>query len=228
MPRNTALPAAPGRPAPALLRRAAALALAATALVHASLAAGAAPGTASLPHVSPVAVSPAGAAPITAAAPATPATPTAPAAKAAAPAAMPLLSAKELRALLDANRGRVVLINFWATFCAPCIKEIPELVRLERELGPRGLTLVGVALDEPADRTTRVEPFRAKYFPDFPTWLRSEADMDALVSAVDPAWNEILPTSYIIGRDGKVVRRIQGGKSYEAFREAVLPALGEG
>jgi thiol-disulfide isomerase/thioredoxin len=141
---------------------------------------------------------------------------------------MPLISAQELRALLDRNRGRVVLLNFWATFCAPCIKEIPELVKLERELGPQGFTLVGVALDEPSDRTVRVEPFRAKYFPDFPTYLRGEPDMDALVSAVDAAWNEILPTSYVIGRDGKVVHRIQGGKSYEAFRAAVLPALGGG
>lgn len=165
--------------------------------------------------------------PVASASPATSAAPAA-AAKPAPAAAIPLLTAKDLRALLEKHRGRVVLVNFWATFCAPCIREIPELVRLERELGPRGFTLVGVALDEPADRATRVEPFRAKYFADFPTYLRNEADMDALVSALDPAWNEILPTSYIVGRDGKVVRRIQGGKSYEAFREAVLPALGGG
>ncbi len=48
---------------------------------------------------------------------------------------------------LSSFRGRVVLINFWGTWCAPCLKEIPELVRLSRDLTPHGLEVVGIAVD---------------------------------------------------------------------------------
>jgi hypothetical protein len=47
--------------------------------------------------------------------------------------------------------------------------------------------------------------------------------VDALVSVVDPAWNEVLPTTYIVGRDGKLAQRLQGIRSYEEFRSAVVP-----
>ena len=55
--------------------------------------------------------------------------------------------------------------------------------------------------------------------------MSDEPDMDTVVSVVDPAWNEILPTTYLIGRDGQVARRIQGRKSLEEFRALVLELL---
>ena len=130
------------------------------------------------------------------------------------------------RHALETFRGRYVLLNLWATWCAPCLREIPDLVRLEAELAPRGVALIGVSMDEPDDGA-RVAEFRAKYFPAFPTWLRSERELDAIASVVDPAWNEVLPTTYLLGRDGKVARRVQGAKTHEEFRaliEAVLAA----
>jgi thiol-disulfide isomerase/thioredoxin len=128
------------------------------------------------------------------------------------------VTAAQLRQVLEKKHGNVVVLNLWATWCAPCIKEIPDLMRLEQDLGPRGVRLVGVAMDEPRELATRVEPFRLKFFPQFFTYARAETEMDAQVSFLDPAWNEILPTTYFIGRDGKVLRRVQGIKTYEQFR----------
>jgi thiol-disulfide isomerase/thioredoxin len=129
------------------------------------------------------------------------------------------------RAGLDSMRGKVVLLNVWATWCGPCLKEIPDLLAVERELGAKGLVLAGLSVDDTAD-LARVEAFRQKYFPEFRTFVRDAGDMDAVVSVVDPAWNEIVPTSYLIGRDGRVIERIQGKKSREEFRQAALAALG--
>jgi len=159
---------------------------------------------------------------------ATPAPATAAAAgAAAATAALPtqLINPAGLAKLLAERRGKVVVLNLWATWCVPCLREIPDLVALEKEFGARGLTLVGLGMDDPGALAEQVEPFRSKNFPAFRTWLRSEPDMDALVSVVDPAWNEILPTTYLIGRDGKVLKKIQGKRTLEQFRELVQEIL---
>ncbi|MGE0583035.1 MAG: TlpA family protein disulfide reductase [Steroidobacteraceae bacterium] len=142
----------------------------------------------------------------------------------ATPAAIPTVDAAGLRRLLDARHGKVVVLNLWATWCAPCLREIPDLVRLEKEFGPRGVALVGVSMDEPGDGA-RVAAFHAKYFPAFPTWLRTERELDAIASVVDPAWNEVLPTTYLLGRDGKVARRVQGAKTHEEFRALIAGIL---
>jgi thiol-disulfide isomerase/thioredoxin len=131
----------------------------------------------------------------------------------------------ELRATLADRNGKVVLVNFWATWCRPCLKELPELQALEAKLAPRGFELLAVSLDEPADGETVVAPFLARWFPGLRTLIRTTRDMDATVSVLDPAWNEVLPTSYIVGRDGKVAARLQGGKSAAEFEAAVLPLL---
>ncbi len=148
----------------------------------------------------------------------------APAAGAAGAPAIARVSAAELRRLLDAQRGKVVVLNLWATWCAPCLREIPDLLRLEKEFAARGVALIGVSMDEPDDGE-RVAGFHAKYFPAFRTWLRSERELDAIASVVDPAWNEVLPTTYLLGRDGKVVRRVQGAKTHEEFRALLESAL---
>jgi len=133
----------------------------------------------------------------------------------------------ELRAALDARKERVVLVNFWATWCRPCLKEMPELLDLEKKYSARGFELLAVSLDDPADRETVVRPFLAKWFPELRSLIRRSPDMDSMVSVVDPAWNEVLPTSYVLDGSGKVRARLQGGKPVAEFEAAILPLLPE-
>jgi thiol-disulfide isomerase/thioredoxin len=132
----------------------------------------------------------------------------------------------ELRAALDARKGRVVLVNFWATWCRPCLKELPDLLALEQKYAARGFDLLAVSLDDPADLEAVVQPFVTKWFPSLRTLIRRSPGMDAMVSVVDPAWNEVLPTSYVLDRNGRVVALLQGGKSAAEFEAAILPLLG--
>jgi len=131
----------------------------------------------------------------------------------------------EFRAALDARQERVVLVNFWATWCRPCLKELPALIGLEKKYAARGFELLAVSLDDPADQETIVRPFLAKWFPELRSLIRRSPDMDSMVSVVDPAWNEVLPTSYVLDGSGRVRARLQGGKPVEEFEAAILPLL---
>jgi len=126
---------------------------------------------------------------------------------------------------LEAREGRVVLVNFWATWCRPCLEEIPALMALEQELGARGFELVAISLDNAEDLETLVAPFMDRWFPEFETFISLERDMDSIVSVVDPYWNEVLPTSYVFDRDGSLAKRIQGGSTAEEFAAEITPLL---
>ncbi len=135
------------------------------------------------------------------------------------------IDAAQLRQVLDSHRGQVVLLNFWATWCRPCLKEIPELTALAEQYREQGVRLVAVSLDEPGDLQGVVRPFMQKWFPAFTSYARLTPDMDSMVSVVDAAWNELLPTSYILDQTGKVSVRIQGGKPVAEFEAALRPLL---
>ncbi len=115
-------------------------------------------------------------------------------------------------------RGKVVLVNFWASWCAECRPEMPVLERLHRELGPRGLAVVGINAREDAAKVRRYATQLGLTFP--------------LVLDVDGRINDQygvigLPTTFLIGRDGRAVAfavgaREWGGAPGHALIEALL------
>ena len=141
------------------------------------------------------------------------------------PGRLERLSADGLKQWLSAHRGEVIVINLWATWCRPCLEEIPELVRLAEAYAGEGVVVVGIAMDDPADLDSVVAPFKAKWFPGFRSFMRDELEFDTLVSVLDPTWNEILPTSYLLNRSGQLAGTLAGGKSYEEFEALIKPLL---
>jgi len=142
---------------------------------------------------------------------------------AAATAPVEPIDAAGLAELLRASRGQVLVVNLWATWCAPCLREIPELVQLGEDLGPQGLRVIGISLDD-ADSTSVVEEFRDRWFPAFETY-QSSVEWYALVEALDPDWSSVLPTSFVVDRSGARVATLAGAQSYETFADAVEPLL---
>lgn len=137
------------------------------------------------------------------------------------------VDADQFKAALDTRKGQIVLVNFWATWCRPCLKELPELTALASGYRERGVRLVAVSLDEPNDLAGIVKPFLKDKFPELDTLTRATPDMDGLVSVLDQAWNEVLPTSYVLDRTGRVRTKIQGGRPIAEFEAAVEKLLAE-
>lgn len=135
------------------------------------------------------------------------------------------LSTAAFKSELDKYKGRVLVVNVWATWCVPCLREIPDLLTLQRDYADQGVALMGIAVDEPTPGAAEVERFRQRYFPQFLTYARQGPDLDELTRVIDPAWNEVVPTTYVIGRDGQIIQRIQGKRTLEQFRALLQQAL---
>lgn len=120
-------------------------------------------------------------------------------------AAMPAYSAR----LLDGGdfdvakeRGNVVLLNIWATWCGPCVFEIPELEAMHRKYGPRGFKVVGVSVDEEGPDVVR--EFAKKQEITYPLVHDPEGTLAALFEV------SVLPTSALVDRKGKIVWKQYG------------------
>ena len=133
--------------------------------------------------------------------------------------------ADELLPLMKSHRGKVVLVNFWATWCGPCIHEIPALIRLREKLDPSRFALVAISLDDQADAAWLVPEFIETRFPAWHSYLNAEFEDYLLVEELDPFWPGVMPANYVIGPDGSIVRTLLGGHSEEQFEEAVLAAM---
>jgi cytochrome c biogenesis protein CcmG/thiol:disulfide interchange protein DsbE len=114
-------------------------------------------------------------------------------------------------------RGKVVLLNFWATWCTPCKIEIPWFVEMEREFKDQGFAVVGVSMDE--DGWEAVKPFMADMKVNYRMVLGTE-EMAQLYGGV-----EALPTSFIIDRNGKVASVHMGIVSRNVFEEEIRALL---
>jgi len=117
----------------------------------------------------------------------------------------------------------VVLVNLWATWCTPCLREIPDLLARETELPAGDFRLLAISIDD-ARSESWVTEFKAKHFPTLLSFINSELDIDPLVSVIDPVWNETLRTSYSFNREGEVVKKVQGKKPTAFFREQLVAA----
>jgi cytochrome c-type biogenesis protein len=119
---------------------------------------------------------------------------------------------------LSSLRGRVVILNFWATWCIPCRAEIPQLNAMQHELGDKGLTIVGAALD---DTTEGVKDFQNDIKQEYTVLMGSDAVKQKLGGIPS------LPTTYIIDREGMIVNKIIGGRDRDGFESLVKPLLDE-
>ena len=119
---------------------------------------------------------------------------------------------------MDGHRGEVVLVNYWATWCGPCRDEMPGLIRLEEELGPKGLAVVGVSLDE-GDRK-KVKEFTEKYRVNYP--IAFPVPLSQMEQAM-----EGVPTTILVDRQGRVAKTYVGAVRERDFRADAEELLAE-
>ncbi len=111
-------------------------------------------------------------------------------------------------------RGKVVLVNFWGTYCGPCIKEMPKVVEAHRKFSARGYETIAVAVQR--DDPERVAQFAAKHALPFKVAIDGSGELGREFGNV-----RITPTVFLIDKNGKVLRRYVGKADWAEFHQLV-------
>lgn len=122
--------------------------------------------------------------------------------------------------------GKVVLLNFWATWCVPCIAEIPDLIALQNKYGPDGLVVVGISVDSSTDGvnppTSLVQSFVTSHQMNYPigmtrpSWYSAEYNYGGI---------PYIPDSFVIDRQNHIADEFVGTQTYTTFEQSVEPLL---
>jgi thiol-disulfide isomerase/thioredoxin len=126
--------------------------------------------------------------------------------------------------MLAAQKGKVVLVDFWATWCVPCRKEMPELAKLEVKLKAKGLVLIPISADEPENEAAARE-FLTKAGVKTQGYLKAPKDDDAFIRAIDPKWGGELPALVLYDKSGRKAQIWKGETSVATIEAAVAKLL---
>jgi peroxiredoxin len=119
---------------------------------------------------------------------------------------------------LSDYRGKVVILDFWATWCPPCIKEIPDFVELQKEYGDKGLIILGISLDQNPKQA--LPAFIKKYKVNYPILLTD--------GKVDKAFGGVtgIPTTFVIDQKGEIYKQYVGFRPKQVFETDIKALLG--
>jgi len=119
---------------------------------------------------------------------------------------------------LENYRGKVVLLDFWATWCKPCVKSMPALQKLHEQFAAREFSVLGIAIDEKGRKV--VEPFIKKHKITYPILLDAEEN---------PAWEtykvKVIPAMFLVNQQGQIVKQWIGEAEMKEVENAVVLLL---
>jgi thiol-disulfide isomerase/thioredoxin len=140
------------------------------------------------------------------------------------PAAVQNIDEAGFARVRERNRGRALMVNFWATWCEPCRDEFPGLVRLDQTYHSQGLSVVAISMDEP-ESVPSIREFLKQQQAPFGSYRHDFRDFVALVDSIEPRWGGGIPATFLYDRSGKLVHGWVGATRYEDFEREVRPLL---
>jgi len=122
--------------------------------------------------------------------------------------------------LVAAQKGKIVLADFWATWCVPCRKEMPQLVALQAKLKSRGIELIAISADEPEQEKAAIQFLKTNKVPGT-VYVKRPKDDEKFINAIDPKWSGALPALFVYDRSGKKVRSFIGETPMDQLEAAL-------
>jgi len=130
-----------------------------------------------------------------------------------------IVDSQELLKVLGQAKGSVVVMNFWATWCQPCIDETPELIKFYQEWTPKKIVFISVSVDHPDTTQERVVPFLKEKGVPFPVYVLKDRSPDAVGKTLGVEWEGGVPATFVFDK---------GGQLRKSWFEEITPAELEG
>ena len=132
---------------------------------------------------------------------------------------------KGFDALRAESKGRVLVLNFWATWCKPCIEEFPELLKLQRTYRSQGLDVIFVSIDDDAKVKQKVVAFLTKMKVTGRTYIKHTDDDEQFINAVHPKWSGAVPATLVYDANGRFVEMNVEQLNFFELEKIVKPLL---
>lgn len=133
--------------------------------------------------------------------------------------------APTIKRYIASQHGKVVVVDFWATWCLNCMAEFPTVVKLQRQYAGKGLVVIGVSQDVARDVPGRVKPFLARQHATFAEFLEQADDPEDFINAFDPKWQGDLPRTFIYDRRGQLVKELPASQSEKSLAATVREVM---
>lgn len=144
-----------------------------------------------------------------------------------APVEIRVLSTADAAAEVNAAKGQVAVVNFWATWCGPCVAEMPELSRFYKDFSPRGVQFFSLSVDHPDTVEDRVRPFGEAHHLPFPITVLDAPDPEAVDEAFSLEIGGAVPATVVYAPDGSEAAVWYEQISYEMLAETVSGLLAD-
>ena len=149
--------------------------------------------------------------------------------KAAAPAnseqVKGLLKPVEFARLREQLRGQVLVVNFWATWCGPCVAEFPEFVRIDKKYRARGVKVISISADETAELQSKVVPFIRKQNAKFDVYVQDVDEPEDMIKQFSREWTDGLPATFVFDKQGRLTQSFLGIIDRDKLEAAIEAAL---
>lgn len=126
-----------------------------------------------------------------------------------------------LDSLKQANAGKVIFVNFWATWCKPCTEEFPDIMKINSEYKDKDFKLIFISLDFGKDLKTQTQKFLKKMNVDFTTYYNAFRNDEDLINYMDKNWEGSIPGTFIFDKSGKLQSSFIGKTDHSDFKKAV-------
>jgi len=131
----------------------------------------------------------------------------------------------QIDSLKSSYNGNVILVNFWASWCKPCVEEFPDLLKIKKDLGDKGLRVIFISLDFPEEIDTRLIPFLKANNVDFTTLFCSFKKSEELMDYFDKEWDGAIPATFIFDKNGALRSKVIGSRNYDFYSNEISKYL---
>jgi thiol-disulfide isomerase/thioredoxin len=126
-----------------------------------------------------------------------------------------------LDSLKEVYKGKVILVNFWATWCKPCTEEFPDIMKINSEYKDKDFKLIFVSLDFGKDLEEQTQKFLNKMGVEFTTYFNAFKNDEDLINYMDKKWQGSIPGTFIFDKNGKLRKTYIGKTDYSDFKKSV-------